>query len=471
MGDITVPVTKLLLDELNPRHRAVTTQEQALHEVIRRAPIKLLNLARDIADFGLSPIDRPVVMKHEDGKRFIVLEGNRRLAALRLLKKPSLCPDPGLALKFKAAADAAVVPTTTVRCFEVATRDEARPILARRHGGEMDGIGVVRWSAMQRTRHASSPGHQERMALTTLDWLDGKSALGANQHLADLLDEVAEEKFTTFGRLAGDPDFRAYAGFDIKGDIFTPTDSSENIVSRLTLVLEDFKGGPTTQALTVSALKSKSQREEYVSGLREQMAGADEADEDEADAGETVVGDEPDETDGDSGGGPSNPPSPPPAPPPPPPPPPPPMRLFHGASLSRCSVRVKSVLHEVQTIPINKYPNSAAALIRMVIELAVMEAHDVCAFPPPPEKDKNLRAYVRNALKQLDPTEKAARYLALRQEIGKKDSLVNTATLNAFLHSSTYMPSAPTMRTISDTYTTLLIDLNKAIGDAKDAGT
>src|ERR1035437_3337912 len=93
MGDITLPVSKLLLDELNPRHRAVTTQEAALAEVIRRAPIKLLNLARDIAETGLSPIDRLIVMKNEDESKYIVLEGNRRLAALRLLARPEKCPD------------------------------------------------------------------------------------------------------------------------------------------------------------------------------------------------------------------------------------------------------------------------------------------------------------------------------------------------------------------------------------------
>ena len=105
----------------------------------------------------------------------------------------------------------------------------------------------------------------------------------------------------------------------------------------------------------------------------------------------------------------------------------------------------------------------------MVIELVVMEAHKECAYPDPPENDKNLRAYVKNALKQLDPGKKASRYLSIRQEIDKKDSLINTVTLNAFLHNPDYFPSATNMRTISDTYAVLLTDLNKAIGEAKDA--
>jgi hypothetical protein len=286
-----------------------------------------------------------------------------------------------------------------------------------------------------------------------------------------LLDEVAEEKFTTFGRLAGDPDFRAYCGFEIKGDVFTATDTSENVVLRLSLVLDDFRGD---RSLTVTQLKSKADRARYINELKERVAGADESDADpeEDDNGEddepTVgapnaegAGGEddtlPDGT-GDSAG-----------PEPEPEPSPPPMKLFIGASLSHCSLRLRNILNEVQKIPLNRYPNSAAALIRMVIEMSVIEAHEVCGWPDPPEKDKNLRHYVANALRQLDPTKKASRYLGLRQQLNKKDSIVNTVTLNAFLHNPAYSPSAPDMRAISDTYSILLVDINGAIRDAKDS--
>lgn len=471
MADLTVPLSKLLLDELNPRHRPVTTQDAALNEVVRRDPRKLLNLAADIAANGLSPIDRPIIMKSEDDKKYVVLEGNRRLAALRLLAKPTSCPDSSYRSKFEAVAAVAAHRPNRVRCFEVSSRDEARPLLERRHAGELGGIGVIRWSAMQRTRNSTSPGHQERVALATLDWLDGKALAGSNQHLAELLDAVAEDKFTTFGRLASDPDFRAYCGFDIRGDVFTVTDTAENVVVRLSLVLDDFR---SERKLTVTELKVKEQRLAYIETLRTSMAGADESDVDndqEADAddddGTIAPGDSTDGPDagGDDGGQDDDdqdeqaeeeedk---------------PPPMKLFVGASLSNCSLRVRKVLHEVQKIPIRTYPNSAAALIRMVIELAVLEAHDKCSWPAPPERDAKIRHHVNNAIRQLDPSMRASRYLTLRQELNKKDSLINTVTLNAFLHDPHYVPSAPNMRDISDTYSVLLNDLNQAIGDAKD---
>lgn len=145
------------------------------------------------------------------------------------------------------------------------------------------------------------------------------------------------------------------------------------------------------------------------------------------------------------------------------------MKLFVGVRLTDCSLRLRSILFEVQSLPLKKYPNSASALIRMVIELAVMEAHNVCGWPPPPQKDTNLRSFVGNAVRQLDPGGKAERYLQLRQELNKKDSLINTLTLNAFLHNPNYSPSPPDMRAISDTYSVLLTDINGAIRDAKDS--
>lgn len=280
---------------------------------------------------------------------------------------------------------------------------------------------------------------------------------------------MAEEKFTTLGRLAGDPDFRAYCGFDIRGDVFTPTDSSENIMLRLSMVLDDFR---SERGLTVTELKRKADRERYISELKTRMGGADESEagpDDETDLDETAenasssaasstrdpgsVGPESeddaqdDEQEADK---------------------PPPMKLFVGTSLNHCSLRLRNILHEVQLIPLTRYPNSAAALIRMVIELTVHEAHEVCSWPDPPQQRSNLRHWVTGAIKQLDPAMKAHRYLGLRQQINQRDSLVNTETLNAFLHSPTYLPSAPVMRSVSDTYSVLLSDLNRAIGEAKD---
>src|SRR5690606_31229022 len=53
---------------------------------------KILRLAEHIAQHGLDPTELQLVTPTDD-ESFIVLEGNRRLTALKLLQKPDLCPD------------------------------------------------------------------------------------------------------------------------------------------------------------------------------------------------------------------------------------------------------------------------------------------------------------------------------------------------------------------------------------------
>ena len=47
-------------------------------------------MAKDIAAYGLSPIDITAVVKKEGTDHCTVIEGNRRLAAIRLLENPSV---------------------------------------------------------------------------------------------------------------------------------------------------------------------------------------------------------------------------------------------------------------------------------------------------------------------------------------------------------------------------------------------
>ena len=85
----TVRVGNLLLDPQNtriPTAHQTDDQRALLHELV--AHEEVLGLAKSIASLGLFPSERMVVMPY--GRYFLVLEGNRRLAAIRLLLNPEL---------------------------------------------------------------------------------------------------------------------------------------------------------------------------------------------------------------------------------------------------------------------------------------------------------------------------------------------------------------------------------------------
>ncbi len=88
---------------------------------------------------------------------FIVLEGDRRILAAKLLKNPSLVidldmPEAHKKRLQKAAIGFDVKKIEPVDCFEVADRAEGVEWIRQRHSGEDEGRGIVGWSAIAVSR-------------------------------------------------------------------------------------------------------------------------------------------------------------------------------------------------------------------------------------------------------------------------------------------------------------------------------
>lgn len=86
MAGIQLNANELLLDLENPRISKAGSQREALQKIIEDQDIKLVVLADSIVADRLSPMDRWLVIKSpvESGK-YTVLEGNRRLATIKIL--------------------------------------------------------------------------------------------------------------------------------------------------------------------------------------------------------------------------------------------------------------------------------------------------------------------------------------------------------------------------------------------------
>ena len=86
----TIQVANLLLDTENPRLSTPNNgQRETLRELAGIQGTKLRVLAEDILNHGLDPSELTIVAKlKKDDSRFVVLDGNRRLAALKVLENP-----------------------------------------------------------------------------------------------------------------------------------------------------------------------------------------------------------------------------------------------------------------------------------------------------------------------------------------------------------------------------------------------
>ena len=98
---LTLKLSNLYLDLKNPRYEEQRSQNEALNTIASDQKEKLLFLLRDIIKNGLNPSDIPIVMPDKDRVNgYIVLEGNRRIAALKLFMKPAILTSTGMRQKY-----------------------------------------------------------------------------------------------------------------------------------------------------------------------------------------------------------------------------------------------------------------------------------------------------------------------------------------------------------------------------------
>ena len=152
-----VPVGDLLLDQGNPRIRTGHDQRECVERILRKED-HMLALMRDIATRGLTTM--PIIVSPNADGRFTVMDGNRRVTALKLLNSPETCPDERLKpfLRDLLAKHRATIPATVDVMSSSNTEAIAMEVLAR-HSGEQGGIGQVDWSAYLRTVYLLNHGH------------------------------------------------------------------------------------------------------------------------------------------------------------------------------------------------------------------------------------------------------------------------------------------------------------------------
>ncbi len=128
----------LVLDGENPRLKdPVQRQQDAIDGLIEAVGPKLLKLAQDILENGSNPCDLVMVFP-TDGEKFVVAEGNRRVAALKLLANPSLAAsaNPKFAKKLEALRDTVGKIPEACYCVVVQSEEKRNLWIRRLHTGE-----------------------------------------------------------------------------------------------------------------------------------------------------------------------------------------------------------------------------------------------------------------------------------------------------------------------------------------------
>ncbi|WP_420443102.1 hypothetical protein [Candidatus Poriferisodalis sp.] len=466
---VEVEVDQLDLDVRNPRHGPVTSQEAALRSLIRdqaRTNDSLLvNLALDLHRHGLSPALRFVVMEKPDG-RYAVLDGNRRLAALRLLQQPDLLPPGPGASEFAELVSGSGKQPDRVACYVVSARDDADDWLERTHTGQADGRGTVQWSpaAQHRWRPVGRPTQTSR-AIDVLDWL--KRHVDDENDVQDNIGYVERNATTNLGRLVQTTIVRDLVGFHFEGREIVPDAPEADLVRRLNVVVADLASGRA-----VTDIARKENREQYIRDLlgadlhgqqpespQASLLEDDEADEDTSgpgeqhDRGERVdsrSGDEEQDSGSSQDAEPRTPdrrPTP---------------RLFRDVAVDGLHARTQTIFWELRNLDLSRFPNGAAVLLRSAIELSVDEHLD--AIGPTPSPDTELAKRIRRSINALkDGTAGGKRFESILTDLDKQYSLVSARNLNQYVHNINNSPLPRDLETISVNYSPLIEGISAAI--------
>ncbi|WP_241675268.1 MULTISPECIES: hypothetical protein [Acinetobacter] len=256
-----IKVLDIYLDTDNPRHDPINDQPEIIAHLLKEEKVK--NLAKDIAENGISPIELLAVVKGK-GNKYIVVEGNRRVCALILLNDPERAPNQNLKDYFKKLkARSALIPDS-VNCEVFDRREKADLWIERRHEGEQSGVGARQWNAVQKTRHNArlQRSDDNTLAQAIIDYAINNSLVKNNE---------TGRILTTASRYLGNPFFRKTLGItssrsDLNVQIATPIFEFEKVITKFCLDLIE-SADPNSSEMTVSSRSSSADVEQYARQL------------------------------------------------------------------------------------------------------------------------------------------------------------------------------------------------------------
>ncbi len=153
----TISVEDIHLSLDNPRNTESENEDEALRKLVKKENKKLLELADDIVNFGLNPLENIGVFPSEeyDGK-YIVAEGNRRVVTIKILNNPKKVQELDLYLYSKfseLASEYEAIKKIEVFIFKDEYEANYSHWMEIKHLGEQKGRGITKWGAEEKARY------------------------------------------------------------------------------------------------------------------------------------------------------------------------------------------------------------------------------------------------------------------------------------------------------------------------------
>ena len=283
---LRLSLQRLRVNPQNPRYRNPRISESdailALFREIKRRPEvaqrNMLNLIADIVKHGVNPAEIPIVVPDPyEQEVYQVMEGNRRIAALKLLYFPDLAAGvfrserrilkrlEGLREEFHARFGEQYKELT---CVVYQTPEEVSHWILLRHTGENEGRGITPWDKAAKDRFRLQAAERKHtIAMQIVEILVQEK----------LLEPDVPVVLSTVERMVKDPDVYSCLGIEIiNGEIRLSSDSDRGSVLKVLqrIALDTVEKDPQTgrKRLTSRHINSKEERLSYFKRVIDQIA-------------------------------------------------------------------------------------------------------------------------------------------------------------------------------------------------------
>jgi hypothetical protein len=219
----SINVDKLIVNYENYRFDPVDTQSEAIDLMLEEKGEEILNLAKHIFQHGLDRAkDCRVIEIKKD--LFLVLDGNRRVTAIKCLKDSSLIKNDSLKNKFsKISKEKGEVPKE-IDCLIYEKEEAAAEWIKLDHTGKNKGIGQDEWGAAEKQRFDYKFGGRISPAMQSCYLFERET----KQKL-----DTKRLKISTVNRILSNPEARSYLGLDIRNGDIILTANKKEVIDRL----------------------------------------------------------------------------------------------------------------------------------------------------------------------------------------------------------------------------------------------
>lgn len=436
MNEKQIRVADLLLDTSNYRTGKQDDQRAAIGALIEEQKSKLVKLAQDIIENGLSPLETILVTPSpDDNKRFIVIEGNRRVASMKLVNQPDLAAETTWHNAFKRLHKLlpGQVPKS-IRCIVAPSKEEAFIWIQRRHDVGLKGAGLESWSTIAQYRANAARGR----SAPEFDVLEFTLTHGDLD--ADVAERVTGQDFpiTNLKRLIDSAYVSDQLELDRGEKYLTTTANKKWVLTVLrefvtAIAREEFNG---KQFSVKDIYTAADQRKFFGKLLKHHPKPSKSTRRWAVNAETSVAGTERAALKKRKPNKPTN----------------ERKRLVPSSTPVRPPTgRANDIFHELRRLEVENYRNSVSILLRVFLEFSIeayMARRPITGLSKGDKLNKKLLEVARHMEANSIMDSKALH--AVRKASSDPNSLFSTMTLNAYVHNSNFYPSASELKTSWD---------------------